>query len=211
MTELRRGRGVTFGRWVVVVTAVVLFGVACGPSDDDSSASTTTTDDTDSEDSERRSPPGPPSPPPPPPGGPSSAALMLERCYWGDMSACDYLANRGAGDATEEHIAYGHTCGGRLDEPPPLPCYMDIEDPDFPPLLPPTPPPSGDPTYDGMAASCYQGEMQACNDLRNHGTTDDPGPGAPIGSAYYDYAVTCGGRLPPQQMANCIDLEPDPN
>jgi hypothetical protein len=206
----------------MVVVVVVLFGAACGSSGDDSSTSTAATiepsDDAGTDHSDNRSPAGPPSPPPPPPppprpeGGISTAALVAEECYWGDMPACDYLAEGAAPDGSDEHVHYGQTCGGRLDESRVSACRLDIDDPEFPPPLPPTPPPSGNPTYDGMAAACSEGQMQACNDLTNQGTNEDPGPGAPLGSNYYDYGDTCGGRTPPQHpVDNCLDLTPVPN
>ncbi|CAA9265710.1 MAG: hypothetical protein AVDCRST_MAG57-3135 [uncultured Blastococcus sp.] len=66
--------------------------------------------------------------------------------------------------------------------------------------FPPTPPVDlgSDPIMDGYAQLCFEGDLQACDDLY----TDSP----PM-SLYERYATTCGGRVKEYTAAVCTDLE----
>lgn len=67
--------------------------------------------------------------------------------------------------------------------------------------LPPGEPPGDlgdDPALDALAESCFEGEMQACDDLYFQ---------SPIDSAYEDYGDSCGGRNEP--MGLCTELYPE--
>jgi hypothetical protein len=65
---------------------------------------------------------------------------------------------------------------------------------------PSEPPSSDDPTLAGYADDCYQGDMQACDDLFRE---------SDLGSELEDYGDTCGERL----VVNpnyCVDALPNP-
>jgi hypothetical protein len=66
---------------------------------------------------------------------------------------------------------------------------------------PPAPPPDGDPQFDQLEQDCYQGDMQACDDLYAQ---------TPIGSAEEAYGDTCGARVEDAHGYYCTDLLPDP-
>lgn len=62
------------------------------------------------------------------------------------------------------------------------------------PLPPPGPPPTGgNPIWQALAQSCFQGSMQACDHLYDQTNYSN----APESQAYLDYAHTCGFRSPP--------------
>jgi hypothetical protein len=65
----------------------------------------------------------------------------------------------------------------------------------------PTEPPTGEPEFDPNAQSCFEGDMQACDDLFIE---------TPAGSDYEAYGNTCGGRLPDPRGRFCVDAVPDP-
>jgi hypothetical protein len=61
----------------------------------------------------------------------------------------------------------------------------------------PTQQPTGlgdDPAFDVLARSCYDGDMQACDDLFDR---------APIGSQYRAFGDTCAGRQEPGTFNYC--------
>ncbi len=84
----------------------------------------------------------------------------------------------------------------------------------FPPLpsrrtsataIPATKPPTGlgdDPTWNGLATSCYQGQMASC-DLLFLGTLADPHV-----AGYHDYADTCAGRRSAGSDQFCTEAFP---
>ena len=55
-----------------------------------------------------------------------------------------------------------------------------------------------DPVLDDYADSCFDGDLQACDDLFY---------GAPPLSDYEEYAATCGGRVKLYEVMYCVDLE----
>ncbi|MGR7025438.1 hypothetical protein [Geodermatophilus sp. URMC 62] len=55
-----------------------------------------------------------------------------------------------------------------------------------------------DPVLDGYAQSCFDGDLQACDDLFAES--------APL-SAYEEYATTCGGRVKAYDVPFCADLD----
>jgi hypothetical protein len=65
----------------------------------------------------------------------------------------------------------------------------------------PTDPPTGQAEFDDLADDCYQGEMQACDELYNV---------TPPGSEYEEYGDTCGGRWPTSARPSCTAVIPDP-
>jgi hypothetical protein len=66
---------------------------------------------------------------------------------------------------------------------------------------PPTQPPGGgDATLQGLADDCYNGDMQACDDLFMQSEAD---------SELEDYGDTCGHRFPTSQ-GFCVNALPDP-
>jgi hypothetical protein len=67
---------------------------------------------------------------------------------------------------------------------------------EFPPVAPEALGP--DPVLNEYAQSCFDGELQACDDLLYES--------APL-SAYEDYALSCGGRVKEYAVMACTDLE----
>ncbi|MBM7807477.1 hypothetical protein JOD57_003314 [Geodermatophilus bullaregiensis] len=55
-----------------------------------------------------------------------------------------------------------------------------------------------DPVLDGYAQSCFDGNLQACDDLYLE---------SPPLSAYEEYATTCGGRVKQYEVPYCTDLD----
>ena len=55
-----------------------------------------------------------------------------------------------------------------------------------------------DPVLDAYAQGCFDGDMQACDDLYYE---------SPPMSAYEEYAVTCGGRVKQFSVMVCTDLD----
>ena len=51
-----------------------------------------------------------------------------------------------------------------------------------------------DPALDALAQACFDGDMQACDDLFDT---------APIGSPYMSYGDTCAGRQAPGTLNYC--------
>ncbi|MBA3606648.1 MAG: hypothetical protein H0W46_11895, partial [Acidimicrobiia bacterium] len=63
----------------------------------------------------------------------------------------------------------------------------------------PTEDPDGlgdDPTFNALAQDCYDGDMNACDELYNE---------SPLGSDYEAYADTCAGRQPANTDVYCVD------
>jgi hypothetical protein len=55
-----------------------------------------------------------------------------------------------------------------------------------------------DPALDAAAQSCFTGDLRACDDLRS---------ASPPMSDYEQYAATCGGRVKPDAVPSCTELE----
>lgn len=70
----------------------------------------------------------------------------------------------------------------------------DVEQ--FPPVAPEGLGP--DPVLDGYAQECFDGALQACDDLLYE---------APPLSAYEEYGLTCAGRVKAYSIGYCTDLE----
>lgn len=91
-----------------------------------------------------------------------------------------------------------------IDDPPELP---DGPSSDVSPeetaadAGPPDEPPTGEPQLDDLAEECYQGDMQACDDLYLT---------SPSGSTHQAYGDTCGHRVEESNGFYCTTLLPDP-
>jgi hypothetical protein len=66
---------------------------------------------------------------------------------------------------------------------------------------PPAAPPTGDAQFDDLADECFQGDMDACDELYQE---------TPVGSDYEAYGDTCGARIDQSFGYYCTDLLPDP-
>lgn len=144
----------------------------------------------------------------------SDAALdaLAQSCYDGDLVACDELWEQS--EEGSDYRQFGDTCAGR--QPPNTGIWCEdafgsggpepttpLTEPTVPPISVETPdgiPAAGqqpsdlgdDPVLDGLAQSCYVGDMNACDELYDT---------APIGSEYRAYGDTCAGR----QSAGTLD------
>jgi len=70
------------------------------------------------------------------------------------------------------------------------------------PIPPATQPPTGlgtDPAMDAYAQGCFDGDMEACDDLYRE---------SPLASAYETYGDTCAGRQPPASGRYCTESFP---
>ncbi len=81
-----------------------------------------------------------------------------------------------------------------------------------PPAAGSVPPAGGaDAATDALAMGCYNGDMQACDDL--YAATANGSPPNPTEALqpYFDYAFTCGDRLSEDEVAEryCVDIWPD--
>ena len=56
-----------------------------------------------------------------------------------------------------------------------------------------------DPQLDALAQDCYDGDMEACDDLYQE---------SPVGSDYQTYGDTCAGRQPELTQRFCINTFP---
>jgi hypothetical protein len=188
----------------VVVAGGLGFLVAGGGDDDDTdtdtaSGTTTTSRDDDSTTSEEADTPTTADggdardvrselgPPVRPPSGDAEYDGLAQDCYEGDMQACDDLFLESPSGSDYED--YGNTCGGRLPDPQGRYCADTL-------FNAPTLPPTGNASFDDMAEDCYEGDMQACDDLFLE---------SPVGSDYEDYGDTCGGRMPDPAGRYCAD------
>lgn len=176
---------------------------------------------------------------------------FAERCYGGDMGACDALYRRSPPGS--DYRSYADSCAGRQDvgsgnwceqsfpgEPTPdatlpadvepvdtapgattpadsapvetpspaEPSTVDPEITTWPPSVgsDDVPPPSIEPTglgddaeMNALAAQCYAGDLEACDDLFRAATLDDA-------SAYRDYADRCAGRQPASSGRWCTEM-----
>jgi hypothetical protein len=81
-----------------------------------------------------------------------------------------------------------------------LPSLPDLSPPDVPAggsIPPPTEEPAGlgrDPELNALAQACYEGELEACDELYRE---------SPAGSDYETYGDTCAGRQPPHTFRYC--------
>jgi hypothetical protein len=149
---------------------------------------------------------------------------LAQSCYDGEMAACDDLwreseaasAYRNFGDtcAGRQPPNTGIWCEDAFVAGPPttattVPGHTTVPGQTTIPgqTVPPTSAPSGippasqqptglgsDPALDALAQRCYDGDMQACDDLFDQ---------APIGSAYMTYGDTCAGRQQPGTFNYC--------
>ncbi len=98
---------------------------------------------------------------------------LTEGCANGDLNACDDLYSDSAIDSAYE--TYGSTCGGRNEEVDGS-CVERYQ------------PGAESPAtadLDALAESCFDGELDACDDLYSN---------SPVDSAHETYGSTCGGR-----------------
>ena len=136
---------------------------------------------------------------------------LAQSCYDGEMSACDDLW-RGS-EAGSLYRNFADTCAGRQEANSGIwcadafgataPTTSPVPGSTVPPSTSPTgiPPateqPTGlgeDLTLDQLAQSCFDGDMEACDDLFDS---------APIGSNYRVYGDTCAGRQQPGTFNYC--------
>ncbi len=100
---------------------------------------------------------------------------LADLCFQGDAPSCDQLFLETPVDSADE--AYGATCGGRVPDGAANQCAQLITAPEAPPT---------DIIDQATARSCFDGDMQACDDLFNNaadGTTDRA------------YGALCGFRV----------------
>jgi hypothetical protein len=108
-----------------------------------------------------------------------------DRCFDGDLDACDDLyfeSPLGSG-----YERYGSTCGTRNVETFGG-CVTRYAGQTTAEDLPPGEPPGdlgNDPALDDLAQHCFEGDMDACDQLYI---------GSPSGSDYESYGAACGGR-----------------
>ena len=142
-----------------------------------------------------------------------SLDALAQSCYDGDMAACDDLW-RGS-EVGSDYRNFGDTCAGRqpansgswcedafpVDGTAPTTNTLaatTVPGPTTSSAIPPaTQQPTGlgdDPTLDGLARLCFDGDMQACDELFDF---------APIGSDYRSYGDTCAGRQEPGTFNYC--------
>jgi hypothetical protein len=55
--------------------------------------------------------------------------------------------------------------------------------------------------FDTYAQRCFDGSMQACDELYELAELDEPG------SRYAYYGLTCGGRVHPRDVLSCTELD----
>jgi hypothetical protein len=138
---------------------------------------------------------------------------LAQSCYDGDMAACDDLWRES--DAGSDYRDFGDTCAGRQPSNSGSWCEdafaVDGSTPTTDtlvvttvpatttpqPIPPATQQPSGlgdDPALDALAQLCFDGDMEACDELFDF---------APIGSDYRAYGDTCAGRQEPGTFNYC--------
>jgi hypothetical protein len=101
------------------------------------------------------------------------------------------------GLGTEIGRSVGEGLGQSVREPgPPQPQGAGGPVEQFPAVAPGTLGP--DPVLDAYARSCFDGDLQACDDLWYE---------SPPMSDYETYAGTCGGRVKQEAVAACTDLD----
>ena len=148
-------------------------------------------------------------------------ALALA-CYNGDMASCDELFRGSDPELDLLYRDYGDTCAGRQPVGTGRWCEVSFPATGLPTTVPGTivtvpgtgpivtipatvvpgiPPatqqPTGlgnDPQLNVLAESCYNGDMQACDDLFLQ---------SELGSTYHDYGDTCAGRQPTGTYTYC--------
>ncbi|WP_040337286.1 hypothetical protein [Candidatus Blastococcus massiliensis] len=86
--------------------------------------------------------------------------------------------------------------GGVFEGMPGMPGMPGEDVDEFPPVPPEALGP--DPVLDEYAQQCFEGELQACDDLLYE---------SPPMSDYEEYASTCGGRVKPYTVFACTELE----
>jgi hypothetical protein len=139
---------------------------------------------------------------------------LAQSCYDGDMAACDDLWRDS--EAGSDYRNFGDTCAGRQPDNSGKWCedafvvdgtttpstdtlaVTTVPESTTPSSIPPaTQQPTGlgdDPTLDALAQVCFEGDMQACDELFDF---------APIGSDYRSYGDTCAGRQEPGTFNYC--------
>ena len=149
---------------------------------------------------------------------------LAQACYAGEMTACDDLWRDSEPDSAYHNFGdtcagrqppnTGIWCAdafpggtattptdsvpGPTPAPTTTPGQTTTPGPTAPPGIPdPTQQPTGlgdDPAFDVLARSCFDGDMQACDELFDQ---------APIGSDYRAYGDTCAGRQQPGTFNYC--------
>jgi hypothetical protein len=122
---------------------------------------------------------------PVPAGIEAEFAGAAEQCFNGDAPVCDNIFNQSPPGSVAEQ--YGATCGGRVAEGGAGVCAQLITAPETPPT---------DIADQGLAAACFDGDMNACDDLFNssaEGSTDEL------------YGALCGFRVQTTD-AFCVDI-----
>ncbi len=146
---------------------------------------------------------------------------LAQSCYDGDMAACDDLWRDSEAGSTYRN--FGDTCAGRQPENSGKWCedafvvdgttpstntlaVTTVPESTTPSSIPPaTQQPTGlgdDPTLDALAQLCFEGDMDACDELFDF---------APIGSDYRSYGDTCAGRQEPGTFNYCHVIFPTPD
>ncbi|MBM7807478.1 hypothetical protein JOD57_003315 [Geodermatophilus bullaregiensis] len=119
---------------------------------------------------------------------------LAEACFDGDLAACDDLWR--TSPTGSQYEQYAGTCAGRVDYEVAA-CEQRLGDGGGA-VTPTDPaPPTGlgdDPLFQQQAEACFAGDYAVCDDLWR---------GTPVGSDYEQYAGTCAGRLPYEELGTC--------
>ena len=118
---------------------------------------------------------------------------LAESCFEGELLDCDHLFLQAPTGSPYED--YGDTCGGR--QPAGTEEWCALAGHTFEPQ-----PPDGlgdDATLNTLAERCYEGDLQACDDLYSQSDSSSP---------YHVYGDTCAGRQPENTGHYCTDLAP---
>ncbi|MGY1672374.1 hypothetical protein [Geodermatophilus sp. SYSU D00710] len=124
---------------------------------------------------------------------------LAQSCFDGDLATCDELWRVTPVDSPYED--YAGTCAGRVEYEGGGTCQARLGDGGGTGGTTPADPtaPTGlgdDPTFQPLAQSCFTGDWTACDQLWRD---------TPSGSPYEQYAGTCAGRLPYEDLGTCED------
>lgn len=120
---------------------------------------------------------------------------LAESCYDGDMADCDTLYQQSP--VASRYEAYGDSCAGRQPEGTSFYCVDAFgASTTIPTTVTQADRLGDDPTLDALAVDCYDGDMQACDDLFMTSPSD---------SEYETYGDTCAGRQPAGGPRYCVD------
>jgi hypothetical protein len=108
-------------------------------------------------------------------------------CFGGDFDACDTLFNNGQSNGDQADATYGDSCGGRIPNGSGKFCTQ---------VFPGAQAPGADVQDTATAGACFNGDMNACDQLLNSDHEPDQ-----------RYGFFCGGRID-ETLANTQELCP---